>query len=97
MTGAAPALTAAPPKRQRHWLWPTVVIAALIAGFLTAALSLEGPLATPRYIPIATEAGIQTMPAWSPTGDWIAYSGEVNGSFWTLNQDCTAGSSTFSR
>jgi Tol biopolymer transport system component len=53
----------------------------LVIGFAIAALWLEAPLAPARYIPFATEAGIQTMPAWSPGGDRIAYSGEVDGIF----------------
>jgi Tol biopolymer transport system component len=55
--------------------------AGLIIGFAIAALWLEAPLVPARYIPFATEAGIQTMPAWSPGGDRIAYSGEVDGIF----------------
>jgi len=57
------------------------LLAGLAAGFLLALLWLEAPLAQARYLPFATEPGIQTMPAWSPTGDRIAYSAEVNGIF----------------
>jgi Tol biopolymer transport system component len=69
-----------PPPRRGRWVAPALV-AALISGFAIAALWLEAPLASARYIPFATEAGIQTMPAWSPRGDRIAYSGEVEGIF----------------
>jgi serine/threonine protein kinase len=54
-------------------------LAALATGFLTAAL---WPLPTPdppKLTPFATESEIQTMPAWSPKGDRIAYSANVNG------------------
>jgi Tol biopolymer transport system component len=68
------------PARRRRWA-ATALVAGLIIGFAIAALWLEAPLATARYVPFATEAGIQTMPAWSPGGDRIAYSGEVNGVF----------------
>ena len=81
LTGAAPAVTPAVARARRRWWWPAAVASSLAAGFLLAVLWLPGPLATARYIPFATEAGIQTMPAWSPAGDRIAYSGEVNGIF----------------
>jgi eukaryotic-like serine/threonine-protein kinase len=82
VTGAAPAAAKAEARTRRRWLLPAGALgASLAAGFLLAALWLERPLPTPHYLPFATEAGIQTMPAWSPTGDRIAYSGEVNGLF----------------
>jgi eukaryotic-like serine/threonine-protein kinase len=68
------------PARRRRWAAPALA-AGLVIGFAIAALWLEAPLAPARYIPFATEAGIQTMPAWSPGGDRIAYSGEVDGIF----------------
>lgn len=57
---------------------------ALAAGFALALMWLEAPLAPARYIPLATEPGIKTMPAWSPAGDRIAYSAEVDGIFQIL-------------
>ncbi len=73
---------AAPPKTKRNSRLGLGALAACGAGgFLAAALWLEAPTAPARYIPLATEAGIQTMPAWSPTGDRIAYSSEVDGVF----------------
>jgi Tol biopolymer transport system component len=60
-------------------LW--TLAGGVAAGFVVAALWLEAPLAPPRYIPFATEPGIQTMPAWSAAGDRIAYSAEVDGVF----------------
>jgi hypothetical protein len=68
------------PARRRRWA-AAALVGGLVIGFAIAALWLEAPLAPPRYIPFATEAGIQTMPAWSPGGDRIAYSGEVDGIF----------------
>jgi serine/threonine protein kinase len=78
---SAAVLTSAKPKRISRFLVPGAIAAALAGGFLLAALWLEPPLAPARYIPFATEPGIQTMPAWSPSGDRIAYSAEVNGVF----------------
>src|ERR1700730_10952127 len=85
VTGTAPAVTVTAARTRRRWRLPVGALAAsLAAGFLLAKLWPEAPLTTPRYIPFATEAGIQTMPAWSPAGDRIAYSGEVNGVFQIL-------------
>ncbi len=71
-----------PSQRARRRRWAAAaLVAGLTIGFGIAALWLEAPLATARYVPFATEAGIQTMPAWSPGGDRIAYSGEVDGIF----------------
>jgi len=53
--------------------------AGLAAGFLAAALWPLPPPDPPKVTPFANEAEIQTMPAWSPRGDRLAYSAEVNG------------------
>jgi Tol biopolymer transport system component len=82
VTGTAPAVAEMAARTRRRWWLPAGALAALLAaGFLLARLWPETPLTTPQYIPFATEAGIQTMPAWSPGGDRIAYSGEVSGLF----------------
>ncbi len=66
----------------RTWRFvPGAIVAGFAAGFALAMIWLEGPAAPARYIPFATEPGIQTMPAWSPAGDRIAYSGEASGIF----------------
>jgi len=71
-----------PSQAARRPRWAAAaLVAGLVIGFAITALWLEAPLATARYVPFATEAGIQTMPAWSPGGDRIAYSGEVDGIF----------------
>ncbi len=49
---------------------------AAIAAFLPAP-----PVPLPSVTPIATEAEMQTMPAWSPKGDRIAYVAPVDGVF----------------
>ena len=68
-------------SRKISRLVPAVLASGGIAGFIAAALWLEAPLTPVSYVPFATEAGIQTMPAWSPAGDRIAYSAEVEGVF----------------
>jgi eukaryotic-like serine/threonine-protein kinase len=79
-TTAANAPAAVKPKRIPG-LVPGVLVAGLAAGFVLASMWLEAPPAPARYVPFATEPGIQTMPAWSPAGDRIAYSGEAGGVF----------------
>src|SRR5258708_29380336 len=72
----------APVRAKRRSRFALGALAAgLVGGFLFAALWLEAPLAPPRYVPLATEPGIQTMPAWSAAGDRITYSAEVDGIF----------------
>src|SRR5690349_12657394 len=78
----AQALAPAAAKPRRGWrVEMGALLAGLAAGFLLALLWLDAPLAPARYLPFATEPGIQSMPSWSPTGDRIAYSSEVNGIF----------------
>src|SRR5262249_17820044 len=60
------------------------IAAGLAVGLALALMWLEAPLAPARYVPFATEPGIQTMPAWSPGDDRIAYSAEVGGLFQIL-------------
>ena len=70
------------PKPKRGWRFLLAALAAGVAiGAAVSAFWLEGPRAPARYIPVAMEAGIQTMPAWSSDGSRIAYSGEVDGVF----------------
>jgi eukaryotic-like serine/threonine-protein kinase len=84
-SAAGPHFGAQGAKPTRAWPFVLSAIAAgLIAGIALAMMWLEAPLAPPRYVPFATEPGIQTMPAWSPTGDRIAYSSEVDGVFQIL-------------
>jgi len=76
----APVAAEANPRRGARFTLG-VIAAALATGFALAMLWLEAPPVPGRYIPFATEPGIQTMPAWSPAGDRIAYSSEVDGVF----------------
>jgi hypothetical protein len=67
----------APPKRRLSEAGLGVLCAA--GGFLIAAFWPAPPAAPPKLTPFAAERAIQIMPAWSPTGDRIAYSADVNG------------------
>ena len=55
--------------------------AAAIGVLLGLLVRPPGEQRLPSYIfePLATEAGEESSPAWSPDGRTIAYSGEVNG------------------
>ena len=77
-SGTHAPVTAPPVKRKRR-VTVLGIAAGLATGFLTAALWPLPPPDTPKLTPFATEAEIQTMPAWSPKGDRIAYSADVNG------------------
>jgi eukaryotic-like serine/threonine-protein kinase len=77
-SGISPA--SPPPRagmpRKLGVLW---VPLAAVAGFLAAALWPMPPAAAPRLTLFTSEAEIETMPAWSPAGDRIAYVADVNG------------------
>ena len=58
------------------------VVALLSASALFAWRYFTPELADPltyRFVPLATESGLELFPAWSPNGRLIAYSGEQNG------------------
>jgi Tol biopolymer transport system component/predicted Ser/Thr protein kinase len=75
-TGASGVTPGVRPRRKRNVLW---VALAAVAGFLAAALWPMPPAGAPRVTPFASEAEVETMPAWSPKGDRIAYVADVNG------------------
>lgn len=52
---------------------------AAAAGFLAAALWPMPPTGAPRLTLFAAEAEVETMPAWSPEGDRIAYAADADG------------------
>jgi Tol biopolymer transport system component len=64
------------PWRSVRTLW--VALAAAI-GFVALALWPVAPAPPPDITPFASEAEIETMPAWSPKGDQIAYVADVSG------------------
>lgn len=66
-------------RRIPAWVW--LPPACLAIGFLAASLRTVPSSGSGRATPFATEADIQTMPAWSPRGDRIAYAAAVDGLF----------------
>ena len=72
-------------------LW---AIPALAAGFLFAALLPMSSGGPGRAVPFASEAEIQTMPAWSPDGKRIAYAADVNGVFQIFTKQLNSAAST---
>jgi Tol biopolymer transport system component len=75
---------AEPPARvlRRRALVGGAVLASLAAGAILADLVAERqPVGSSalRFTPLATEAGYEGFPAWSPDGQTIAYAAEVDG------------------
>lgn len=59
-----------------------VMLAAIVGGSIAWRLLAEAPppdLTDVRFTPLATEARYEGQPAWSPDGQTIAYSAEVDG------------------
>ena len=71
-------------RRFRGWWW---LVPGALAGFLAAALWPGPPAAAPRQVPFASDADVETMPAWSPKGDRIAYAADVNGTLQIFSKD----------
>jgi serine/threonine protein kinase len=88
--GSSEAKGAGPPQKRRGRLW--VVPAAAMVGFLAATLWPIQPSPPPTVVPFSTEAEIEAAPAWSPKGDRIAYTADVNGILQVFTK--TLGSST---
>jgi serine/threonine protein kinase len=73
------------PRTKPRWRL-IAIVAAIIGAFLmgtvlSQALLLGEPidLSALHFTPLATEAGYEGFPAWSPNGDIIAYAAEVDG------------------
>ena len=62
----------------RRWAMPAAV---LVAAAVTAAgvLAIPRPTATLRFTPIASAAGYEGTPVWSPDGQSLAWVGDVDG------------------
>jgi Tol biopolymer transport system component/DNA-binding winged helix-turn-helix (wHTH) protein/predicted Ser/Thr protein kinase len=73
---ASGALPPAKTMRRLSLFWLPLAAAA---GCLAAALYPLPQAAAPRLTLFAAESEVETMPAWSPKGDRLAYVAEVNG------------------
>jgi len=78
--GATELRPAAPRRSLLSRVWPVaaaVVVTAVVAlgGKASTGVSLDAA----RFVPFAVDADVQSMPAWSPDGQSLAYSGGVAG------------------
>jgi Tol biopolymer transport system component len=74
---ATPAIVA-----RRRWPLPVALIALAVGAAFVAGRGVGSEPSGPRFErfrPLATDAGYQGAPAWSPDGKTIAYEAEVNG------------------
>jgi eukaryotic-like serine/threonine-protein kinase len=79
---AADALPPAPRRRGRTLVAIAVVASAVAVGVLVGVAIRGGAdagLDNYRFTPIATDAGYQASPSWSPDGKTLAYIAGVNG------------------
>jgi serine/threonine protein kinase len=89
-TSAAHAPLAAPPRHRVRRAAVLGVAAGLAIGLVSAWLRSVPPPELPDVVPFASDFEIQTMPAWSPKGDRIAYSAAVNGIFQVFTRTLTS-------
>ena len=69
-------------RRLRRWLTVTGVASAIAAvAFLVGAAVMpqSQQIDSYKYTPVATDAGFQGAPAWSPDGKTLAYVADVDG------------------
>jgi len=84
---------AAAPKSLRARRLPVGLPTLLALAMAAAAAFLPAPpVPLPSVTPIATEAEMQTMPAWSSKGDRIAYVAPVDGVFQVFTRTLKSGS-----
>ena len=87
--------TADAPRRSRvrRAILPGTIVAALLSGGLLwewlAVVTAPGTSAM-RFTPYATDAGFEGQPAWSPDGQTIAYSAEINGVLQIFTRNLTS-------
>jgi serine/threonine protein kinase len=82
-SGSSPALAPAAPAPRRHWLWPAIGGAAVMALLFLGVehlLELEPiELSQYRLTPFATDPESESNAAWSPDGKSIAYLKSIKG------------------
>jgi Tol biopolymer transport system component len=80
---SSPKVAALPLRRRRAPVAALVAVAALLAGWVAARLTSPEIVDQSRFrfTDITHDPGIEMMPSWSPTGDSIAYTADVDGVF----------------
>jgi eukaryotic-like serine/threonine-protein kinase len=81
-TGTAAALLPDRRLSKSHVVGTVVIVTSAVvaaAGWLINAPPTGANLAAYRFTPLATDAGYQGSPAWSPDGKAIAYVAEIDG------------------
>jgi serine/threonine protein kinase len=90
-SGGTPAALPAIRRRIPTLVW---ISAALLAGFVAASF-VPVPSGRPgRVTSFAAEAEIQTMPAWAPKGNRIAFAADVNGIFQIFTKQLSSSART---
>ncbi|HET9703023.1 MAG TPA: protein kinase [Vicinamibacterales bacterium] len=71
----------AAPSLAAPWKLPASIAAAAVIGAIGMLLLTGGPPVAPalRFVPVATASVYEGEPAWSPDGQSIAYTADVNG------------------
>lgn len=70
------------PAKRRRWVWLTsALVIALPVLALLVRRSSSPDLSEYRFIPVSREEGAERSPEWSPDGNSIAYTVNVNGTY----------------
>ena len=78
---AEPKQDAAPPAGVRPWKLIAAAAVAALAGGLSVVglLNMAGEPAAMRFVPFASDSSYEGEPSWSPDGQSLAYTADVNG------------------
>ncbi|MGQ0735555.1 MAG: protein kinase domain-containing protein [Acidobacteriota bacterium] len=70
-------------RRVKRRPWPAIAAGMALVALAGATLMIRSAsrfsIDQYRFLPLAVTPGVESMPAWSPDGQTIAYSGEVDG------------------